>query len=294
MLSFFTTPKPFSGHIGIIQTNALRSWKAIDRASEILLFGDETGVGEIADRLDARHCPEVECSERGTPLISDMFRRAARLASHALLVYANADILFLDGLAEAGRAVAREHDRFLLSGERTDLRVEEALDVGEASDRDALHRKVRREGTRHGPTGLDYFIFPRGEFVDLPPMSVGRAGWDNYLVYRARREGIPVVDVTRTVSAVHQDHGYDHHPAGKEGVHDGREARANRELAGGLGRLLDLRDVSHRLEGQEVVPVRPWDRPLRGTLVHLLMEHDVAWPLRWLRTARRRISGAEG
>ena len=27
MITFFTTPKPFLGHIGIIQRNAIESWK---------------------------------------------------------------------------------------------------------------------------------------------------------------------------------------------------------------------------------------------------------------------------
>ena len=41
MLTIFSTPKPFRGHIGVIQRNAIESWKRIHPDVEIILFGDE-------------------------------------------------------------------------------------------------------------------------------------------------------------------------------------------------------------------------------------------------------------
>jgi hypothetical protein len=51
MISFFTTPKSFSGHIGVIQRNALQSWKRLDPDDEVILLGDETGSAEAARDL---------------------------------------------------------------------------------------------------------------------------------------------------------------------------------------------------------------------------------------------------
>jgi len=66
--------------------------------------------------------------------------------------------------------------------------------------------------------GLDYFIFPCGLFRDIPPFAVGRPAWDNWLVYKARSLGLPVIDATKMVTAIHQNHAYSHHPMGKEGA----------------------------------------------------------------------------
>jgi hypothetical protein len=44
MITFFTTPKPFRGHIGVIQRNAIESWKRIHPSAEVILFGDEVSV----------------------------------------------------------------------------------------------------------------------------------------------------------------------------------------------------------------------------------------------------------
>ena len=44
MLTFFTTGKPFRGHSGIIQRNALRSWLLLDPDVEVILFGDDEGA----------------------------------------------------------------------------------------------------------------------------------------------------------------------------------------------------------------------------------------------------------
>lgn len=74
MLTLFTIPKPFQGHIGMIQRNATQSWLQLQRACEIVLVGDEGGTGlcfdqsygfgacyirhfwEIGDETDANGC----------------------------------------------------------------------------------------------------------------------------------------------------------------------------------------------------------------------------------------------
>jgi len=52
MITFFTTPKPFRGHIGVIQRNAIESWKRIHPSAEVILFGDEEGAAEAAREAD--------------------------------------------------------------------------------------------------------------------------------------------------------------------------------------------------------------------------------------------------
>ena len=44
MITFFTTPKPICGHIGVIQRNPIESWKLIHHSVEVIPFGDEEGA----------------------------------------------------------------------------------------------------------------------------------------------------------------------------------------------------------------------------------------------------------
>src|SRR5439155_17039784 len=53
MLTFFTTAKPFHGHDGIIQRNALRSWTLLHPEVEVNLFGSEEGAAQTAKQLRA-------------------------------------------------------------------------------------------------------------------------------------------------------------------------------------------------------------------------------------------------
>ena len=68
MLTIFSTPKLFRGHIGDIQRNALRSWLLLDPQAEVILFGDEEGTAEVCQELGLRHEPQVLRSEHGTLL----------------------------------------------------------------------------------------------------------------------------------------------------------------------------------------------------------------------------------
>ena len=62
MITVFSVPKPFEGHIGIIQCNAIKSWKKLDPKCEIILYGNEKGVKEIAEKFDLIHIPDISFS----------------------------------------------------------------------------------------------------------------------------------------------------------------------------------------------------------------------------------------
>jgi hypothetical protein len=59
---------------------------------------------------------------------------------------------------------------------------------------------------------------------------IGRGGYDNYLIYYCRSRGIPVIDLTEAVMAIHQNHDYAHHPTGEDGVFSGSEAQLNYQV----------------------------------------------------------------
>src|SRR5438876_11556063 len=101
MLTLFAIPKPFRGHIAVIQRNAIMSWTLLQPRPEVILFGDEEGTAEICRELGLRHAPAVERNEFGTPLLDDLFRKAEEQASYATLCYVNSDILLLDDFSKA-------------------------------------------------------------------------------------------------------------------------------------------------------------------------------------------------
>jgi hypothetical protein len=259
VLTIFTVPKPFQGHIGIIQRNALGSWARLRPACEVLVFGDEAGAGEAARQAGATHIPDVHRNEFGTPLLSSVFERAGRLARHDLLCYVNADILLLPDLVETARRVARAKPRFLMVGQRWDLDVTEPLVFERASWDQELRERVRGSGMLHPPTGSDYFVYPRGAIGALPAFAVGRPGWDNWMIYRARSLRLPVVDATSQAFVVHQNHAYGHVKQATDAAWEGPEADANRELMGGSDRLFTLIDATHRATPSGLA--RPLDWP---------------------------------
>ena len=237
MLTLFSVPKPFRGEIGELQRRSLASWSGLGSGVQVVLLGDEEGAADAARDAGAEHVPELATTERGTPRLDAAFAAADGVARHPLRCFVNADVLLGDDLLDAVRLVSARHERFLLIGQ--------TLDVDGPFDRaDGLAR-----GTRRGAAALDYFVFPRELYGDVPPFAVGRACFDNWLVWSARRQHAAVVDATDDVVALHQHHDYGHVEGGQAEAYYGEEAARNLELAGGKSRLYTLHDASHVLRG---------------------------------------------
>ncbi len=253
MLTLFTVPKPFEDHIGVIQHNAISSWRKLDPICEIILCGNEPGTREAADRFDAIQLGDVNRNEFGTPLLDSVFASAHAAASYPMLCYVNADIILLHDFTEAVRRI--EFANFLMVGRRWDVDLTQSWDFEASDGEEQLRCHVGCHGTLHPPTGSDYFVFPRnGGFDQLPPFAVGRPVWDNWLIHRARQRGLPVVDVTPVVTVVHQNHDYRHVPQRTGHTWEGPEADVNRELAGGWKNVFTLADVTHVMTGEAILP----------------------------------------
>jgi len=230
MLTLFATPKAFQGHIGVIQRNAITSWTRLVPRPEILLFGTEPGTRELAAELGVRHIPQVECNEHGTPLLSSLFRLAQEVGQGNRFAYVNADIILFDDFVAAVSQVPFE--QFLLAGQRSNLEVTEPIPF-ETDWQTGLRDRALHQGQLEGPQAIDYFVFPRGIFLDIPPFAIGRLCWDNWILYKTLQLNLPLIDATAAVLALHQNHDYNHHPQGKAGVFAGTEAQQNLQLLGG-------------------------------------------------------------
>lgn len=261
MLTIFTTAKPFRGHLDVIQRNALRSWTLLVPRCQIVLIGNDAGTAEAAREFGALHIPEVSRTEQGMPLVADLFRLAEAHSATPWMCFVNADVILMQDFVEAATRVAKTKKRFLMVGRRWNLDVTAAMDFGIRDWDSVLRRNVKEHGELFYRDAMDYFVFPRGSYTGIPPLAVGREGWDNWMIYEARRKLAPVVDVTPSVVAVHQNHDFGKFRDVQE-RRESDETRRNKEFVG-VG-LFDLRDATHELVAGVVRPV--WKRNFRWHL----------------------------
>jgi len=272
MLTLFTTPKPFRGHIGVTQRNALLSWKSLDPTVEIIVFGSDEGAREVCDELGLRHEPHVETNSFGTKRIDYIFRRAQEIARHDFLCYVNCDILLLSDFAAAFARIREAHRKFLMVGRRWDTPITTSWPEFSNAAANEAREFGRKSGVQQPGYSVDYFLFTRGLYNDMPPLVIGRIWWDHWLVYHARQLHADVIDVSTQVLAIHQNHDYGYHPKGAQGVWNDEQARANYDNAGGKWHLYTIDDATHILENDSERPnfrrfYAPYWRVLRPSVI---------------------------
>jgi hypothetical protein len=282
----------------MIQRNAIKSWTLLPDV-EVILLGEEIGLAEAAFELSVKHFPDVRFNANGTPLISSMFQRVRENSDGELLCIVNADMILMPDFADAARrsrvaVVPWRHlqrDSFVLLSQRWDIDVTQPLEFTEGWEQH-LASAVRRQGSLHRPAGSDFFLFPRSCYTDIPDFTIGRAGWDNWMIYKARKEKWAVIDCTPSLMIVHQNHDYSHLPGGKP-HYEHPDTNENIRLAGGEANIrYTVLDATHQLapSGKLVRPKTSYLRFMRGVEMFLRavffflpekMIEDVARPKRW-------------
>jgi len=292
-ITIFTAPKPFTdSHINIIQRNAIQSWTDLGPRAEVFLIGDEDGMSEAASELNVRQLSDVERNEMGTPLVSSIFSLAREAASHEIMIYLNADIMLLPEVFDVVDGIANLRKDFLLVGKRWDLDQKQAIDFSGEWLAD-VERKLDESGRLHSVNAMDYFIFPRHLFQQVPPFAIGRAGWDNWMIYHAVNQPWPVIDITSSHRIIHQNHDYRHLPDGAA-HYDLEESYQNVNLAGGMKTTYNLLDVPLKYQDGRIRRKKPTITRLLRKLELIIMpleQKGWRWELtRVLRKTRRKIS----
>ena len=268
MITVFSTPKPFRSHDGMIQRNALESWKRLHPDVEVILFGNEEGAAEVCRELGLRHEPEIERSRLGAPRADSIFHRAQEIARHDLLCYSNCDIILTQDFRQALERLLPWRNTFLMVGCRWDTDITQPIDFSKPTWEDRILSLARNEGFQRFYFNIDYFAFKRGLYREMPGLVVGRAWWDHWMVWNALAQNVPVVDATRVVCAVHQNHDYSSHPQGMMGTWSDEDAQRNRELSGGRKRTIE--DATFRLTATDIRPNRfHWLAPAMRQVRHV-------------------------
>jgi hypothetical protein len=269
LITLFSAPKPFTDpHIATIQRNAIKSWTLLPDV-DVVLLGEEEGLADVVKEFDVKHIPGVAFSEDGTPLISSMFQLTRENSKSNLLCIINADMILMPDFIEAAKQAIKLKEKFVLLSQRWDLDVTKPIDFSDGWI-DRQSSIVNRQGSLHRPVGSDFFLFPRTCYTDIPDFAIGRAGWDNWMIFHARQERWPVIDCTPSVMIVHQNHDYRHLPGGKS-HYTHPETNENIRLAGGPAAVrYTILDATNRLkDGKLTRPVPSWGRFWRGVELFL-------------------------
>jgi hypothetical protein len=294
LITLFSAPKPFiDPHIATIQSNAIKSWTLLPDV-EVILLGEEVGLAEAAYELGVKHISDVERNANGTPLISSMFQMARENSSSDLLCIINADIILMSDFVEAANVcrsrLKRDLRNFVLLSQRWDVDVTQPIEFTEGW-KERLSNAVHATGELHRPAGSDFFLFPRSSYREVPDFAIGRAGWDNWMIYQACQENWPVIDGTPSITIVHQNHDYSHLTGGKP-HYEHPDTNENIRLAGGTAAIrYTILDSTHQLiSGKLVRPPMSRLRFMRNVELFLRavffflpedMIENVARPKRW-------------
>jgi hypothetical protein len=224
MLTLISVVKPFKGEIEVIQRNAVCSWKAAFPGCQIILFGTDFSIRKVATNLEVEFKQVIFLSPLGAPLLNHIFEQAHRCATYEVCCFVNADIIF----TASSPAIHQLPKPFLIIGRTYDALIKNAIDFGDQQ----WKKKLPKLASSRGPFALDYFFYSPGVFLDLPPFRVGRARYDNWLIYRAIQGGTSIIDGTKILGAIHQSHDYSHLAGGRSEAYRGVDAKYNEELAG--------------------------------------------------------------
>jgi hypothetical protein len=297
LITIFSAPKPFSDpHIATIQRNAIQSWLHLGETVDVLLIGEEPGLEQVVNDYSLNYIRAVDRNESGTPLVSSLFSIAREWAQSPYMAYVNADILLLPNFVQAAKRVGDLVTDFLLIGQRWDLQVDHLLDFSDGWEQ-RLKTNVSQNGNLHLPAGSDYFIYPRHLFKEIPDFAIGRAGWDNWMIYHAKHQDWMVVDGTPSMTVIHQNHDYSHLPGGRP-HYEQEESFVNEDLAGGQGNLYMVLDCDRQIQdGQLLRPqislvrslrwAERWAAPKNGTDSRIRN-----YLSRRFRRLRRRLTGS--
>ena len=272
----------------------------------MLLLGEETGLSEAAREFGVRHIPDVARNELGAPLISPMFqlaRDASQRSDTELLCIVNADMILMPDFVKAALEsrsllLEKRQQKFVVLSQRWDLDVTQPIEFAEGWQ-NRLSSMVHRQGKLHRPAGSDFFLFPHSSYLDIPDFTIGRAGWDNWMIYKARKEHWPIVDCTPSVMIIHQNHDYSHLPDGKP-HYEHPETNENIRLAGGQANIrYTILDSTHQLaDGKLIRPkmtslrfTRNLELFLRAIFFFLpeKMVENIARPKRWKKRIQKII-----
>lgn len=273
MITFFSTPRPFEDNFKIIQENAISSWANVNGEKEIILFDTDNSIDIIKkynDKYkDIRIINDLKVNSLGTPLISDLFQQGQQLGKGPIYCFLNCDIIIPEDFLNKVIICSNKFNKFLLIGHRFDLEYNSSIDFSDTNHKIKFWNFAKTNAKKHGVWGIDYFVFTPGVWEFIPDFAIGRFMYDNWLIWQARRNRVPVIDATYDIMVVHQNHDYNtNNFSGEQSVRKGIEGDENRKLFGNAWNF-GIQDATHNL--------------VKGSVNQKTSPKDISWYLYRLR-----------
>ena len=261
MITFITTPRYFKGIFKNIQTNAISSWLNIIGDKEILLFDVEKPLDEIKKHNNVIIINDIKVNSFGTPLISDLLCKGQHLGKGPIFCFINCDIILPHNFLQTAIICQNKFNKFLMIGHRNDLEFNNEVDFSDSNQENKFWEYAKKNAKKHGSWGIDYFVFTSGVWETIPDFAIGRFMYDNWLIWQARRNRIPVIDASNDIMAIHQNHGYFTKGfSGEKSVREGKEAEENKRLFGNAWNF-SIQDSTHEIrEGKIRLKNNPNER----------------------------------
>jgi len=146
--------------------------------------------------------------------VNDLFQRTLAYTEADFYCYINCDIIVLDDFCQTlkilyQKNVKNKTDSIFACGQRWDSdSISEVINFQEFSDEKILSI-AKQTGRMHEPTGIDYFIFQKRTFSNMPDLLIARAVFDNLIVGHAvMNNNIDDYDVSSMCTVIHQNHKY--------------------------------------------------------------------------------------
>ncbi|KAL3848578.1 hypothetical protein ACJMK2_019428 [Sinanodonta woodiana] len=189
----------------VVQNRTVQNWRFFWPHIRPVLFTNDTELGDICRRQGWSILPLTHTAIDGVPVVKYMYLDAMRHFNSTFYGFANADILFNDGLVNTLLTIRKFTDIYrdpvLITGLRTNFNYKipcNATDMKNIS-------KVSEKGKLANPMSADYFIttrdYPWGKMEEI---VIGRNQVDNWIIRFSQLEKIHVINSTPTVTALHQ------------------------------------------------------------------------------------------
>ena len=249
---------------------------------QILIFGKSRGSKEAAKEIGAEYIPNVKCNEEGTPLLGELFKEADRRAQFSIMTFLNADIILPENFLNTIEIVSKKFKKFLMIGHRWDMDINYIIDLKNENGKEKFWNSVVKNSKKHPCTGIDYFVYRRGMYKDIPDLVIGRWGYDNWLVWKARRNLISVIDSSNSICAVHQNH-----PYSNTNPKSGMEYNSNQKII--EGKMLNILDATYKLENGKIINKTEYEERIRYLHRLPFIFPEFALPINFFRRVYKKL-----
>jgi len=284
----FSSPKPRRADTEAVQVSAFRSWRRIFPNARILLFGEGTTWESFAREQGLELAGSLPLGAEEGEVIRFLFEKVSGLVGDGMAMYLNSDILLDSSALSAMASLDSLPGPWLASARRCCLPEWSGPALEGEQDWQEFYRRAREEGVWGEACAMDMFLYRGLSFEAMPPFLIGHRGWDNWMIYHARSQNIPVLDLSAAMRVIHFDHDYAY-AKGSQNFRQRPQAREdhNLRLLGGEAKLFHLGHATHQLGSGSLDPRRGWALQQRNLELWRLQHPGHEWWFRPLRSFLR-------